>query len=112
MSHHSRSGRAWRRHDRARVKALRASHQRFVWIHQPDMDPQFRAIFLGRLVHTASRCACGFCQNPRRFFQEITLAERKANARLREELKDCLGSQDGWGVAAIAPPCLLPTLKA
>ena len=87
MSTHSRSGRAWRRHDRARLKMLRAGHQNFVW-REKHLTPSLRAVVLGIYSQTPSPCACVFCQNPRRIFKALTLAEKKSLDALGDGLED------------------------
>lgn len=76
MPFHSRATRAWRRHDRARLKAVRARHQSRAW--RTFATPQDEAASLGQAVATATPCSCPMCGNPRRSFGHRTRAEEKA----------------------------------
>ena len=77
MSHHHRSTRAWRRHDRARLKAVRARY--WSMFNRDAKDSLNYRICLGKVVNTAAQCSCFACGNPRRRFKDrLTLGEKKA----------------------------------
>lgn len=81
-----RTGRAWRRHDRARVAAARRPR---VYVDNIDSPRGQRA--LGMAVHTAVLCSCWMCGNPRRHAaREGTLAEKRADDATRDGLQDFL----------------------
>lgn len=89
MSHHYRSTRAWRRHDIARLKSVRANHLSMRWRAFSLDDPKAYDVCLGRLVTTAAPCSCWMCGNPRRSFKDrLTLAEKKARDSHRAGLAD------------------------
>lgn len=71
-----RTGRAWRRHDRARVSRQRKRRQPYYFDGRTGDD---YARVLGIATNTAVLCSCWMCGNPRRHRpSEITLAERRA----------------------------------
>lgn len=43
---------------------------------------------VGKLVHTATNCSCWMCGNPRKFFGELTMQERKHLEKMKDELND------------------------
>lgn len=61
--------RAIRRHHLARVKRAR----RFFFGRNLTNE----AAILGKLAHTATPCSCFMCGNPRRYFLELTMQERR-----------------------------------
>jgi len=61
--------RALRRHHEQRIK------RRVAGYHGGTVTGDPRAI--GRLAHTRTPCSCAMCGNPRRFFKEPTLKERR-----------------------------------
>lgn len=63
-------GRAWRRHQRARLKAAR-KHYWNGWRSDPSAS--------SRLVKTPTPCSCAMCGNPRKYFGEPTLQEQRAD---------------------------------
>lgn len=85
MSYHHRSTRAWRRHDRARLKAVRSSYWSMQW--RDSSDVRYMEACLGRLVATSTPCSCWMCGNPRRDTKDpLTLAEKKARDRFADGL--------------------------
>jgi hypothetical protein len=40
------------------------------------------------IVHTRKRCSCCMCGNPRKFWNEKTMQEKKADISFREQLDD------------------------
>lgn len=61
--------RALRRHHVARLKRNR----RFYYGNDLAKKPAD----LGMTVTTAARCSCAMCGNPRKFFLELTMQERR-----------------------------------
>lgn len=64
--------RAIRRHHRNRLY----HHRRFYWrrdLAASDKDKKYR----GMVVDTPTRCSCWMCGNPRRYFLEKTMQERR-----------------------------------
>ena len=61
--------RALRRHHIARLKRARRFYFWLDWTENP--------VALGRLVHTATPCSCYMCGNPRKYFLELTVQERR-----------------------------------
>lgn len=75
MSTHLRHGRAWRRHDLARVKRARSHY----WTVNPRLENQVCPARLGKVARTPAPCSCWMCGNPRRTPKDwLTLAERRA----------------------------------
>lgn len=64
------ASRALRRHHATRLRAQRRFY------HGQDLAVIRGA--LGRVVNTAAGCSCFMCGNPRRYFKERTLQERRA----------------------------------
>ena len=84
-----RIGRAWRRHDRARISRRRRSY-----VYLTDLDTPLGRRALGMAIHTAVLCSCWMCGNPRRNpRKEITLAEKRADLAFRDGLQEFLEDQ-------------------
>lgn len=62
--------RSERRPHRARLKAARRIH----WKRDLSREPHE----WGRVVDTPTPCSCPMCGNPRRYFGETSLQERRA----------------------------------
>lgn len=73
------SRRSQRRHHRARLKKVRAFYHARNPL-DPNIDPQWRARDLGRILRTPQGCSCYGCGNPRRHAKELTMQERKFHA--------------------------------
>ena len=58
-----------RRHDAARIKARRKGYYGGWASSSPTQ--------LGIVLHTAARCSCYACGNPRKYFEERTTQERR-----------------------------------
>lgn len=70
-----------RRHERrVRRRALRHLLSQGTFMPVP-ITP--RAV--GRRAATRAACSCWMCGNPRRFFGELTVQERRADDRLRHD---------------------------
>ncbi|GGD74627.1 hypothetical protein [Caballeronia grimmiae] len=69
--------RALRRHHLARVKRAR----RFYFCG--DLSLEGNAV--GKLAHTATPCSCFMCGNPRRYFLELTIQERRLFQNVDED---------------------------
>ncbi|KVP75411.1 hypothetical protein [Burkholderia ubonensis] len=69
--------RALRRHHIARLKRAR----RFYFGKDLAKDP----VDLGITVTTAARCSCALCGNPRKYFLELTMQERRLFQEVGEE---------------------------
>lgn len=67
--------RAERRHHRERLKKARRHH----WGRDLSKEPH------GMAVDTPTPCSCPMCGNPRKFFQEKTMQERRADEMERKE---------------------------
>ena len=81
-----RDGRAWRRHDRARI-----SRRRRPYVHLENVDTPAGRRALGMAIHTAVLCSCWMCGNPRRHWRkEITLAEKRAIQAHQDGLQEFL----------------------
>jgi len=65
--------RAIRRHHRQRLKHARKTY----WGRTLTTAKE-----LGRVVDTPKPCSCFMCGNPRRYFQELTIQERKASEQI------------------------------
>jgi len=74
-----------RRHHIERLKARRRSMLRAEW---PRLGGELAddPAFIGSLVTTHTRCSCPMCGNPRRWFGELTLQERRAEIDAEEQL--------------------------
>lgn len=86
MSKHERTGKAWRRHDRFRLKKKRGDYfyVRF-WL---ECDPELKDKKLGRLVNTPKACSCACCGNPRKFFKALTKAEKVSNIKYKDMMRE------------------------
>ncbi len=62
-------GRAERRHHRERLKKARRVH----WGRDLMAEPEV----LSRVVDTPTDCSCWMCGNPRRYFGELSMQERR-----------------------------------
>jgi hypothetical protein len=71
------SKRALRRHHRARLRARR--QRTLPWVRGD-------ARRLAQAIDTPVPCSCWMCGNPRRYFNEKTPQERRADIALRESL--------------------------
>jgi len=60
---------AQRRHHAARLKAKRKSYH--------GGNASASPVQLGKTVHTPARCSCYACGNPRKWFGEATIQERR-----------------------------------
>ena len=91
--------RDWRRHHIERIKRKR----RRIWQDYPFADARVAGI----VTTTPCRCSCVFCGNPRRWWGEPTVQERRAEefddqllvasgalARLIDEARGVLDSSD------------------
>lgn len=88
MSDHHRNTRAWRRHDVARLRDVRARHNQMRWRCFESQESRQRVV--GMLVHTAKACSCAMCGNPRRFFKDgLVLAEKRHLDRARDGWEEC-----------------------
>jgi hypothetical protein len=70
-----------RRHHRARLKIKRLD---YYGGYMRTLSAQQCARHLGRAVQNAALCSCWACGNPRRYFGELTLPERRF--ALREQV--------------------------
>jgi len=61
--------RAQRRHDRERLKKKRSTYWDYTWYLENNS--------LGIMLNTPARCSCYMCGNPRRYFGEVTMQEKK-----------------------------------
>lgn len=50
---------------------------------------------LGIISRTAQLCSCYMCGNPRRYWKEMTMAERRLADRTRAELDNLLNGETG-----------------
>lgn len=66
-----------RRHHRDRLKHKRAGHF--------GGNAGSSARTLGKVASTAAPCSCVICGNPRKFFGELTMQERRLSARASDE---------------------------
>ncbi len=69
--------RSQRRAHIQRLKKLRAKY----WGFNRKLAPKF----LSMCVTTAAICSCAMCGNPRKYFKEMTVQERRANQKLGDE---------------------------
>lgn len=67
-----RTVRAIRRHHRERLRAKR----RFHWGRDLSTEPPQN---IARAINTPTPCSCWMCGNPRRYFGEQSVQERRAN---------------------------------
>lgn len=67
------TGRAQRRHDNERLKVVRSRHM-LVAEHDGSRPSDKR---IGKHLNTAAMCSCHMCGNPRKFFGEPTMQERR-----------------------------------
>jgi len=67
------TGRAQRRHDNARLKAIRFQH--VTRLDLTGKKPTAKQV--GKRLHTAAECSCMLCGNPRRFSGARTLQEQR-----------------------------------
>ncbi len=68
--------------------ALRRRHERRVKRRVRDYYSAYArsdARASGKLAHTRQLCSCWMCGNPRRYFGEITLQERRAECAAHDE---------------------------
>lgn len=72
--------RAQRRHDVDRLKAVRSHHQVIASRHG-EREPSAKTF--GIHANTAALCSCVQCGNPRKFFGERTVQERRQLQRVR-----------------------------
>ncbi|MGD9942616.1 MAG: hypothetical protein AB7L76_16040 [Burkholderiaceae bacterium] len=81
--------RALRRHHRERLKALRRFYQTQSQgrdpVAAPDKAPAAAGKTLGMALRTPAPCSCALCGNPRRYFKEATLQERRSDEALRRD---------------------------
>ena len=68
--------RAWRRHHIVRLKAkcIRENY----WGYGNWRNEGFTKSALGVCVNTPTVCTCYMCGNPRKYWNEVTLQEKKA----------------------------------
>lgn len=83
MEHTKSTRRAWRRHHRDRLKAVRAGYYGNAIAQVPAGH---RARFLGRVLSTPKPCSCLMCGNPRTRLSERTRQEEVADHVLDEAL--------------------------
>ncbi|HET8700434.1 MAG TPA: hypothetical protein VFL97_02065 [Nitrococcus sp.] len=79
--------RALRRHHVARLKRNRFDYYGG-YIRRLSKKEQER--HLGILSHTARLCSCPMCGNPRRYWKETTMAERRLADWARAEWNDLM----------------------
>jgi len=68
-------GRAERRAERERIKAKRL--RRVPWIQLAVSTAHDSGRVIGRAIDTATPCSCEMCGNPRRYFGDRTVQERR-----------------------------------
>ena len=71
--------RAQRRHHASRLKKKRACY----WGGQNWLTPEERIRRIGRIYRTPAPCSCAMCGNPRKFFHEDSIQERRWSQRER-----------------------------
>ena len=76
--------RAIRRHHYQRLKKNRSVYwgRRYEWSDPLDDEE------LGFLANTPTPCSCYMCGNPRRYWKQVTLKERKAYLIFVDDLKE------------------------
>lgn len=72
------TSRAERRHHRARLKKARQQYWGRDWSW---CTPEVKTRRMGKIVATPAPCSCFMCGNPRKYFSELTLQERRASQR-------------------------------
>lgn len=82
FSPQSAEARALRRHHLQRLKAIR----QFYRTQGRGQDPASgTGKPLGKVLATPAPCSCALCGNPRRYFGETTLQERRSDEALRRD---------------------------
>ena len=71
------NSRSQNRHHAERVKAKRSHYQNADSIKDKDVS-------VGKVSCTPAMCSCCACGNPRKFFSEITLQEKKFADKMEE----------------------------
>ena len=67
--------RAKRRHHVDRLKKKRANYFIcYFWLGDGDRQDKKR---IGQVAETPKRCSCEMCGNPRKYFKQLTVQERK-----------------------------------
>lgn len=77
-------GRAFRLFHAKRLRASRAHY----WSHIPHSPDQMDPRQAGAVIQHPKVCSCFQCGNPRKWFNERTLAERKGFDALRDGLEE------------------------
>jgi len=80
--------RAERRHHYNRLKKRRVEHNYWGQFKDNDTSPWTKPN-LGMAVNTSCNCSCTMCGNPRRHFGERTLAERRNEDSIKDQIIDC-----------------------
>lgn len=84
--------RALRRHHVARLKRNRLG---YYGGYTRRLSKKEQERHLGILSRTAQLCSCYMCGNPRRYWKEMTMAERRLVYRSRTELDDLMNDETG-----------------
>lgn len=78
--------RAWRRHQRNRIRNKRLRQIRAWWIRRyEDISEKF----LGKMIDTPNPCTCWMCENPRKH-GKLTLKEKISLQQYHDELQELL----------------------
>jgi hypothetical protein len=75
--------RAWRRHY-YQLQKKRAKRVHAWWIVQSDIDESI----WGRWANTMKPCSCVMCGNPRKYYNELTMQERRAEYSYSEYMSE------------------------
>jgi hypothetical protein len=80
--------RALRRHHRQRMirHALRSYAIGYCFLGDDDEKREFREERARRLHDYLTKCSCWMCGNPRKFFKEVTVQEKRLAEAARYEL--------------------------
>ena len=78
--------RALRRHHRKRLKRKRAGY----WYGADENSGPLTRRHLGIALATPAPCSCWMCGNPRRYFGEKTVQEKRADDALSHEVRVAL----------------------
>jgi len=77
--------RSIRRHHYSRLKNKHRNQMKFTFWYMPD---EFRDIRACKMISTPCACSCHMCGNPRKYFKELTMQERRENISFKEQIGD------------------------